>query len=106
MQRAPIFKGCTRPAMKMGVPLVPLLLVAGGSALSAVWLGYLVSWVAAVSILIIGFVLIITMRGITKKDDQRLKQVMMRVVIRLAQLNYQRWGAISFSPIRYKRRKP
>ena len=105
MQKAPIFKGCTRPAMQFGVPLVPFLLVWGLGFIGAVWLAFLVSWVPAAAIVIVAIILTVTMRAITRKDDQRLKQVLLRVGIRVSQRNHWRWRAISFSPIRYKRRK-
>ncbi|MBN3780514.1 type IV secretion system protein VirB3 [Burkholderia sp. Ac-20345] len=105
MQRAPIFKGCTRPAMQFGVPLVPFILVWGVAFIGAVWLGFLVSWMLAIGLIIVAIVLTVTMRDMTKKDDQKLKQVLMRIVIRIVQSNHWRWRAISFSPIRYKRRK-
>ncbi len=39
-----IFKGATRPAMKFGVPLVPLVVLLGTTILIVLWAGLLVSW--------------------------------------------------------------
>jgi type IV secretion system protein VirB3 len=105
MQGAPIFKGCTRPAMLWGVPLLPLLLVLGGAAILGAWAGYIVAWWAAVAVFIVAIIAVLTMRDITKKDDQRLKLLLMRLRVRLGQRNFARWKAITFSPIEYKRRK-
>lgn len=33
----PVFKGCTRPAMLWGVPLVSALMVGGGMLIPAIW---------------------------------------------------------------------
>jgi type IV secretion system protein VirB3 len=91
--------------MLFGVPMVPMVLVAGFTFLGVVWLGLLVAWWAAVITLFIGFVATLTMRGITKKDDQRLRQYGMRFLLRLKQGNHGHWKAMSFSPIRYKKRQ-
>lgn len=104
--RDPFFRGCTRPAMFAGVPLIPMLLVSGCTLLLAVWMFYLLSPYVSLFLIIAYIPLVITMRQITKKDDQRLRQVMMRVKMRTRQqAGRALWGAISFSPIRYKRRK-
>ncbi len=44
------------------------------------------------------------MRQITKKDDQRLRQMLLRARIRVRHLNKPYWQAISFTPLRYKKR--
>jgi type IV secretion system protein VirB3 len=49
--------------------------------------------------------LLMAMREVTKKDDQRIRQLMMRVKMRYRQrAARQTWGAISYSPLRYKKR--
>ncbi|PLX76769.1 MAG: type IV secretion system protein VirB3 [Azoarcus sp.] len=104
--RDPIFKGCTRPAMFAGVPMIPFMLVTGLFLLLAVWMFYLVSGYVSLLLVIAYITIVITMREITKKDDQRLRQMMMRARMRVRQrAGRLLWGAISYSPIRYKRRK-
>ena len=50
--------------------------------------------------------ILITMRAITKKEDQRLRQLLLRLRMRHPQRqSRQLWGFVSFSPIRYKQRK-
>jgi type IV secretion system protein VirB3 len=44
MQREAIYKGATRPAMKFGVPLVPLVVLFGSGMLVTLWGGVCVSW--------------------------------------------------------------
>ena len=47
-----IYKGATRPAMKFGIPLVPLVILFGGGMLLIMWGGTLVSWWVAVAVLV------------------------------------------------------
>ena len=44
MQAEAIYKGATRPAMKLGIPLVPLVILFGAGMLLIMWGGILVSW--------------------------------------------------------------
>ena len=102
----PIFKGCTRPPMFVGVPMIPFLLITGIFLLLAVWLFYLLSPYITLFLMIIYVPIFITLRQITKKDDQRLKQWLLRIQMRTRQRSSRiLWGAVSYSPIRYKKRK-
>lgn len=104
--RDPIFKGCTRPAMLGGVPTLPLILTGGATLLLSVWSFYLVSGYVSLLLILMAIAAIVTMREITKKDDQRLRQVMMRARMRLPHLaSRATWGAISYGPLRFKRRR-
>lgn len=98
------FKGCTRPAMLAGVPLMPFLLVTGVTLLLGMWAFYLVSPYATLSLALAYVPTLIGMRQATKKDDQRLKQILLRARLRYRHGNKAMWGAISFSPLRYKKR--
>jgi len=105
MERDYIFKGCTRPAMMLGVPLVPLLVLMGVCFLSGLW-GIIFSsslWPAFIAIMFFT-VMIITMRAIVKKDDQRFRQIYLWVNLRLFNFSKRHWGVTSYSPYRYKRR--
>jgi len=45
------------------------------------------------------------MRETTRRDDQRLRQLSIRALMRARQVAGRRhWGAVSYSPLRYKRR--
>jgi type IV secretion system protein VirB3 len=101
----PIFRGCTRPAMLLRVPLLPFLLVTGTFMVSGVWSSYLVSGYLALFLILLYIPILIAMRQVTRKDDQRLHQLIMQARLRLPQLlTRRRWGAYSFAPLRYKRR--
>jgi len=101
----PIFRGCTRPAMLARVPMLPFLLVTGGFVLLAVWSGYLFSGYLALFIALAYVPVLVAMRAATKKDDQRLRQLMLQLRMRWQQRDARRfWGAYSYSPLRYKRR--
>lgn len=101
----PIFRGCTRPAMLLRVPLLPFLLVTGTFLLSIVWSSYLVSGYLALFLAMLYFPILVAMRHVTRKDDQRLHQLLMQARLRIPQLLTRRvWGAYSYAPLRYKRR--
>jgi type IV secretion system protein VirB3 len=92
--------------MFAGVPMIPFMLVGGLFLLLAVWTFYLLSPYVSLLLAIAYIPIVITMRQITKKDDQRLRQIMMRLRMRVRQqAGRDTWGAVSFSPIRYKTRK-
>lgn len=101
--RDPVFKGCTRPAMLWGIPLVAFLLVGGGMLLPAIW-ALLASPPLGVGILFLMIPVFITMRTVTKRDDQRLAQLALRLRMRLMQRNLRFWGAHAYAPVRFKRR--
>ena len=52
MQGEAIYKGATRPAMKLGIPLVPLVVLFGTGMLLLVWGGTLVSWWIALGVVV------------------------------------------------------
>jgi type IV secretion system protein VirB3 len=99
----PVFKGCTRPAMLWGVPLVPLLLVGGGMLIPAIW-ALLASSPLGVGILFLMIPMFVVMRVITRHDDQRLAQYALRLRMFLRQRNRRYWGAHAYVPVRLKRR--
>ena len=70
----PVFKGCTRPAMLWGVPLVPFLMVGGGMLVPAIW-ALLTSPPFGIGLLFLMIPVFITMRVVTRRDDQRLAQL-------------------------------
>ncbi len=105
--RDPLFKGCTRPAMVLGVPLVPLTIVTGTVVLLSIWTSLLVS------LLLIP--LIVVMQLITKHDDQQFRLLGLRIMFRgvnrplLNRLFYCNrngdfWKASTYSPIPFKQR--
>jgi type IV secretion system protein VirB3 len=103
--RDPIFKGCTRPAMLMGVPTLPMITLTVAFLLAGMWLFYLVSGFVTLFLILIYLPLLMTLKTITKRDDQRLRQLWLRARMRLRMGSIrQSWGAYTYSPIRYKKR--
>lgn len=89
-----------------GVPIVPLILIGGLTLLMSVWLYYLVSGYVSLGIVLIAIPIVLWMRQTTKTDDQRLRQVMMRVRMRLRHGSSRAtWGAISYGPLSLKTRR-
>lgn len=101
----PLFKGCTRPAMVMGVPMVPLLVVSVTCFLPGMWILIFVGLIGLVLILGVLPICIWLLREITKKDDHRLNQLILRTTLRLRQINRSHWGKgiTAYSPIKYRR---
>ncbi|KVU58862.1 type IV secretion system protein VirB3 [Burkholderia cepacia] len=99
----PVFKGCTRPAMLWGVPLVPFLMVGGGMLIPAIW-ALLASPPLGVAILLLMIPVFVAMQVITRHDDQRLAQRAQRVRMALRQRNRRFWGVHAYVPVRLKRR--
>ena len=75
-------KGCTRPAMLAGVPLVPMVLSMIASFLAGMWSFYFISGYLVVVIAFTTTAMLISMRAMTKRDDQRLRQVLLRARMR------------------------
>lgn len=104
--RDPIFKGCTRPAMLGGVPIVPLILICGLTLMIAVWSFYLISGYVSLFTLLVTIPILLAMRQVTKQDDQRLRQLLMRARMRVRHRRSRLlWGAISYGPLQFKRRR-
>lgn len=97
--RDPLFKGCTRPAMLFGVPLVPLAVVGGVVVLISVWTTILF----ALTLIPI----VITMRIIAKSDDQQFRLLGLKFVFRVINRNRNGrfWKASAYSPIAFTKRK-
>jgi type IV secretion system protein VirB3 len=99
----PVFKGCTRPAMLWGVPLVPFLMVGGGMLIPAIW-ALLASPPLGVGMLFLIIPVFVSMRIITRRDDQRFAQYALRLRLVVRQGNRRFWGIHAYVPVRLKRR--
>lgn len=97
-----IFKGATRPATLYGVPLVPLVVVVCATLLLTMWGGSLLSWWVAPFILLGAILVLIWMRMVTKKDDQRLRQMFLRLQLVMPQANRAFWKSRSYAPVHWK----
>lgn len=98
----PIYKGATRPAMLLGIPLVPLVALFGTALLLAMWGGALVSWWIAVAVALLLVPALLWMRVVTAKDDQRFRQVFVAMRLRLHDRNQRLWQARSYAPTLYR----
>jgi type IV secretory pathway VirB3-like protein len=101
-----VFKGATRPAVLLGVPIVPLVLVEGTLFLLALWLFLLVSGFAALVVAALGVLALLIMRLQTREDDQRLRQLGLKARLRSRSTwlgNHRHWGSFTCRPIRRHR---
>jgi len=100
-----IFKGATRPAMMLGVPIIPFILVVGLDFIAAMWSVLLGGLFAGAAILMFGAVVILILRHISSQDDQRLNQYLLRFRDIAFRKNAPHWNAQSMSPIDFSKRK-
>lgn len=102
--RDPVFRGCTRPPMFLGAPMVPIIMVTGLAVLFAM-LGLYVSPYISIAVITAYVPIYAWMRVVTKTDDQRLNQLVLRVRMRTRMQGARRfWGALTFIPLVYKKR--
>ncbi|MDP3222635.1 MAG: VirB3 family type IV secretion system protein, partial [Rubrivivax sp.] len=98
-----VFKGATRPPMKFGVPLVPLVVLLLPGFISGMWLSTMVNWRFAPVIFGSLAVAYIWMRIVTSRDDQRLTQLVLKLKLAVRNPNrVLRNGARSYAPIGYR----
>ena len=102
MQGEAIYKGATRPAMKLGIPLVPLVVLFGTGMLLIMWGGILVSWWIALAVLLAFAPALLWMRFVTALDDQRFRQMFVALKLRLHDRNRRVWQARSYSPTLFR----
>jgi len=98
MRSEAIYKGATRPAMKVGIPLQPLVVLFGGGMLLIMWGGTLVSWWTAPIVVMAIIPALFWMRLVTASDDQRLHQMFVAFNLSLHDRNRRLWRARSYSP--------
>lgn len=100
-----IFKGATRPAMMLGVPIISFILVVGLVFILAMWAMLLGGLFASFAILMFGAAVILILRYISSQDDQRLNQFLLRFRDIGFRKNTGYWNAHSMSPIDYTKRR-
>lgn len=84
------------------VPMIPFVVVTGIS----LWLGMMallvVHWSLSIFIGIVYSVAFVSMVIVTKKDDQRIAQIFLKMRVRLRCGRAKSiWGAQSYSPMKY-----
>ena len=98
-----VFKGATRPPMKFGVPLVPLVVLMLPGFVSGMWLSTMVNWRFAPVIFGSLTACYVWMRVVTNHDDQRLMQMALRLKLSVRNPNrVLRNGARSYAPVNYR----
>ncbi len=102
MQAEAIYKGATRPAMKLGIPLVPLVVLFGTGMLLILWGGVIVSWWIALAVAAAIAPMLLWMRFVTAQDDQRFRQMFGALKLRLHDRNRRLWQARSYAPTLYR----
>lgn len=102
MHAEAIYKGATRPAMKLGIPLVPLVVLFGTGMLAVMWCGVLASWWMSLGVAIAVAPTLLWMRVVTAKDDQRFRQMFVALKLRMHDRNGRLWCARSYSPTVYR----
>ena len=102
MLREAIYKGATRPPMKFGVPLIPLVILVGTGILVTIWGAVLVSWWTAPMVLSMTVPAFGWMRFVTRRDDQRFGQMFLAVKLRIRARNRAFWKSTSYAPYPYR----
>lgn len=98
-----VFKGATRPPMKFGVPLVPLVVLLLPGFIAGMWLSTMVNWRFAPVIFGAVIAAYLWMRMVTSRDDQRLTQMVLHLKLALHNPNrVLRHGARSYAPVSYR----
>jgi type IV secretion system protein VirB3 len=88
--------------MKFGIPLVPLVILFGTGMLLIMWGGALLSWWIAVAVLVSFVPALVWMRFVTRKDDQRFRQIFVAAKLRVHDRNRRFWHARSYAPNLYR----
>jgi type IV secretion system protein VirB3 len=93
-----LFRGCTRPAMFMGVPYVPFVFGAGACVLLSMYFNLL--------FLLLTPPVIFTMRQMARRDEMIFRLLGLRWLFRLKARNLQlHSGAWVFSANAYRRKQ-
>lgn len=95
--REPIYKGATRPAVAMGVPLAAFVVATAAAAMLGMYALILVSVWAALLVVLLYVPTMLWMRQVTKKDDQRLRQIGLRLRLGIGSPTSLWGGARSFA---------
>lgn len=97
--RDPLFKGCTRPGMVFGVPVMPLMFVCGPI--------FVVALLTKIFLLVLILPTVVVMREIAKTDDQQFRLLFLKMRFRLLSYNHNAkfWNASAYSPIAFKKRR-
>jgi type IV secretion system protein VirB3 len=95
-----MFRGCTRPAMFLGVPVMPFFAGVGAVLLITVWSRnyFLIAFIPVV---------IFIMRAMAKRDEMIFRLMGLKLQFRLRTRNIRDHGGMwVYSPNEYRKRMP
>ena len=98
LRKETIYKGCTRPAMLFGVPVIAFVIGVGGSAML---LFVLLSPPWALLSVLAWYV----MRVLCKEDDQRFRQLGVGFMTKMRNPNAKMLGVPTVQPVEYRKQK-
>lgn len=95
LNRAIVYKGCTRPAMLFGVPIIPFLFGVGGTFL----LGFMIEPPFA----LISVVTWWLFKELCKNDELFFHSLYIKMITKTGNKNSRYWNATTFQPIDYRK---
>lgn len=99
MHKNVLFRGCTRPAMFMGVPYIPFFIGAGGGLLMAMYFG--------LQYLLLIPPVILVMRQMARRDEMIFRLLGLNLKFRMRARNQKEHGGMwVFSPNAYRSTQP
>jgi len=101
----PVYKGSTSPATMLGIPLMPFILATLCFAQCGIVAFMVLKLAGLAAVATIYAALFRWARRVTRSDEQRLLQMILRVKSRWGQRTLRAyWGAASYSPLNTTRR--
>lgn len=99
MHKNVLFRGCTRPAMFMGVPYIPFFIGAGGSLLMGFYFG--------LQYLLLMPIVIYVMRQMARRDEMIFRLLGLNLQFKMRARNVKDHGGMwVFSPNAYRLSRP
>jgi len=99
MHKNVLFRGCTRPAMFMGVPYIPFFIGAGGSLLMGFYFG--------LQYLLLMPIVIYVMRQMARRDEMIFRLLGLNLQFKMRARNVKEHGGMwVFSPNAYRLSRP
>lgn len=95
LNRAIVYKGCTRPAMLFGVPIIPFLFGVGGTFL----FGFMIEPPFALLSVITWWLF----KELCKNDELFFHSLYIKMITKSGNKNSRFWKAITFQPIDYRK---
>lgn len=100
--RDPIFKGATRPAMVMGVPIVPFVVVGGSHVVLGMWALNFGGFFWLFAIMSAALIELLALRALSAFDEHKLDQLILHARWLAHRRNKRTWGAHSMNPLQLR----